>query len=80
MMTGHHNDYSVGTTWRADRDDVYLLDVFPGRLEYPDLHRKVIALAQDRRPATILIENAGLGMSLLQDLRRSMPSGLTRPI
>ena len=62
MMTGDQNDYSVCTTWRAEKNDVYLLDVFRGRLEYPDLRRKVIALAQDRRPATILIENAGPGM------------------
>ncbi len=80
MVTGDQNDYSVCTTWRADKDDVYLLDVFRGRLEYPDLRRKVIALAQDRRPATILIEDAGPGMNLLQDLQRSMPTGLTRPI
>jgi predicted phage terminase large subunit-like protein len=80
MVTGDQNDYSVCTTWRADKDDVYLLDVFRGRLEYPDLRRKVIALAQDRRPATILIEDAGPGMNLLQDLQRSMPTGLIRPI
>jgi predicted phage terminase large subunit-like protein len=79
-MTGNQNDYSVCTIWRVDKDDVYLLDVFRGRLEYPDLRRKVIALAQDRRPATILIEDVGPGMNLLQDLQRSMPSGLIRPI
>jgi predicted phage terminase large subunit-like protein len=56
------------------------LDLFRGRLEYPDLRRKVIALAQVRRPATILIEDAGPGMNLLQDLQHSMPTGLNRPI
>jgi predicted phage terminase large subunit-like protein len=81
MMTGDQNDYSVCTTWRADSDDVYLLDVFRGRLEYPDLRRKVIALAEVRQPATIVIEDAGPGMNLLQDLQRSsMPAGVTRPI
>jgi predicted phage terminase large subunit-like protein len=80
MMTGDHNDYSVCTTWRADKDDVYLLDVFRGRLEYPDLRRRVIALAELRQPTTILIEDAGPGMNLLQDLKHSMPAGLIRPI
>ena len=81
MMTGDHNDYSVCTTWLADKDDVYLLDVFRARLEYPDLRRKVISLAEVHRPATILIEDAGPGMNLLQDLRRSsMPDGIIRPI
>ena len=81
MMTGDHNDYSVCTTWRADENDVYLLDVYRARLEYPDLRRKVISHAEGHRPATILIEDAGPGMNLLQDLRRSsMPAGLIRPI
>jgi predicted phage terminase large subunit-like protein len=80
MMTGDKNDYSVCTTWRADKDDVYLLDVYHGRLEYPDLRRKAISLAEVHGPATILMEDAGPGMNLLQDLRRSMPAGLIRPI
>ncbi len=80
MQTSEKNDYSVCTTWRVEKNDVYLLDLFRGRLEYPDLRRKVIALAQLHWPATILIEDAGPGMSLLQDLRNSMPAGLIRPI
>ena len=40
----------------------------------------VLNLADTRRPATILIENAGPGMNLLQDLQRDMPAGLARPI
>jgi predicted phage terminase large subunit-like protein len=80
MMTGDQNDFSVCTTWRVEKDDAYLVHVFRGRLEYPDLRRKVIALAQEHRPATILIEDAGPGMNLLQDLRGSMPNGMTRPI
>ena len=71
MQTGETNDYSVCTTWRADRDDVYLLHVFRGRLEYPELRRKVIALAQEQGCSRVLIEDAGPGMNLLQDLRCS---------
>jgi predicted phage terminase large subunit-like protein len=80
IVTGNQNDYSVCTTWRVDNDDAYLLHVFRGRLEYPDLRRKVIALAQEHRPATILVEDAGPGTNLMQDLRSSMPNGMTRPI
>jgi predicted phage terminase large subunit-like protein len=79
MQTSEKNDYSVCTTWRVDKSDAYLPDLFRGRLEYPDLRRKVIALAQLHRPATILIEDAGPGMSMLQDLGNSIPVGL-RPI
>jgi len=71
MQTGETNDYSVCTTWRADRDDVYLLHVSRGRHEYPELRRKVLALAQEQSCDRVLIEDAGPGMNLLQDLRHS---------
>jgi phage terminase large subunit-like protein len=80
MQTGDTNDYSLCTTWRIEQNIFYLLDVFRARPKYPDLRRKVIALAQERRPATILIEDAWPGMNLLQDLRASMPTGLICPI
>ena len=80
MQTGETNDYSVCTTWRADRDDVYLLHVSRSRLEYPELRRKVIVLAQEHACDRVLIEDAGPGMNLLQDLRHSPPSGTLRPI
>jgi hypothetical protein len=41
---------------------------------------RVIALAAEHRATTVLIEDAGPGMNLLQDLRASMPRGMTRPI
>ena len=66
MQTNEKNGFSVCTTWRVEKNVVYLFDLFRGRLEYPDLRRKVIALAHQHRPATILIEDAGPGMSLLQ--------------
>lgn len=40
---------------RPDQDDVYLLDVFRGRLEYPELRRKVIALAREHGCSRVLI-------------------------
>ncbi len=80
MMTGAHNDYSACTTWLTGKNDAYLLDVYRGRLEYPELRRKVIALAAEHRAATVLIEDAGPGMNLLQDLRAAMPKGMARPI
>lgn len=69
MMTGAANDYSVCTTWCIIQSDYYLIDVFRGRLMYPDLRRKVVELAGRSRAETVVIEKAGPGMSLLQDLR-----------
>jgi len=80
MATGTANDYSVCTTWQMVKNDYYLVEVFRGRLKYPDLRRKVASLAQKHSARTILIENAGPGMALLQDLWSDLPLGMTRPI
>ena len=75
MMTGDTNDYSVCTTWQMIKADYYLVDVFRARLQYPDLRRKVASLAAKHGAETILIEDAGPGMALLQDLWRDLPRG-----
>jgi predicted phage terminase large subunit-like protein len=80
MMTGEANDFSVCTTWRMVRSDYYLIDVFRARLQYPDLRRKVASLVARYGAGTILIEKAGPGMTLLQDLQSDLPQGMTRPI
>jgi len=80
MMTGAGNDFSVCTTWRMVGPDYYLIDVFRGRLQYPDLRRKVASLSAKYDAQTILIEDAGPGMALLQNLRRELPEGMPRPI
>jgi predicted phage terminase large subunit-like protein len=80
MMTGDRNDYSVCTTWLTHKNEAYLIHVYRNRLEYPELRRKVISLATEHGATTILIENAGPGMNLLQDLRADRPRGMTFPI
>jgi predicted phage terminase large subunit-like protein len=80
MATGATNDYSVCTTWQIIKNDYYLIDVFRDRLKYPDLRRKVANLADKHRAVAIIIEDAGLGMALLQDLWRDLPRGMVRPI
>ena len=80
MMTGESNDYSVCTTWWMIGSDYYLIDLFHGRLQYPDLRRQIAKLAELHRADTVLIENAGPGMALLQDIRRDLPPGMPLPI
>jgi predicted phage terminase large subunit-like protein len=79
MMTGDANDFSVCTTWLMVGPDYYLLDVFRVRLQYPELRRQIVSLAARHGAETILIENAGPGMPLLQDLRRDLPRGMPWP-
>jgi hypothetical protein len=79
-MIGEANDYSVYTTWCLVGSYYYLMHVFRGRLSYPDLWRKVAALCARYDADTIVIEDAGPGMQLLQDLHHDLPAGMPRPI
>ncbi len=71
------NDFSVCTTWLMRDRDYYLLHVLRQRLEYPDLRRRILAHAEAWDARAVLIEDAGSGMSLIQDLRHEGP---LRPI
>ncbi len=63
-------NYSVGTVWSVQGDHFYLLDLIRGRFDYPEL-RRAVRNAKDRWPrATILIEDKGSGISLIQELRK----------
>lgn len=62
------SDYCVCTTWGYMTGRYYLLDVFRKRLEYPDLKRAVIKLAERYGPRTILIEDKSSGSPLIQEL------------
>jgi hypothetical protein len=57
MSTGDRNDYSVCTTWLVHRSDAYLVHVYRGRVDYPELRRKVVAMAAEHGATTILIED-----------------------
>jgi predicted phage terminase large subunit-like protein len=63
------NDYSVCTTWHVRGEMAWLLNVYRARLEFPELRRKIILLAREWKPRIVLIEDAGSGVQLLQDLR-----------
>ena len=71
------NDYSVCTTWLIQGSDYYLLDVFRQRLEFPDLRRRIVAHAELHAAKAVLIEDAGSGTALIQDMRHE---GKIRPI
>jgi predicted phage terminase large subunit-like protein len=80
MMTGETNDFSVCTTWQIIEADYFLIDVFRARLQYPALRQNIARLAREQSAGTIVIEDSGPGMALLQDLRRELPRGMPRPI
>lgn len=70
IKTGEGKDYSVCTIWGMDMQNYYLLAVFRKRLEYPDLKRMALSLAQEWKPHAILIEDKASGQMLVQDMQR----------
>jgi predicted phage terminase large subunit-like protein len=69
---GELNDYSVCTTWGVSGEAYYLLDVFREKLDYPSLRSKAIELAHRYYADVIVVELAGSGQSLRQDLHESV--------
>jgi len=65
------NDYSVCTTWVYANTGFYLIDVWRGRVEFPELKRKVVELAKLHSVNEILIEDKASGQSLIQELQRN---------
>jgi len=63
------NDYSACTTMGAGDTGYYVIDVFRTKLEYPQLFKRVIAMADKYKPDLIVIEDKASGQSLIQSLK-----------
>ncbi len=77
---GADNDYSVCTTWIREKRDHYLINIFRGRWDFPDLKRLVVDLARHYQTNTILIEDKVTGTALIQQLRQERLIGVPNPI
>jgi len=73
---GPQNDWSVCTTWVVARKmRWYLVDVWRGRVDYPALKSIVESHAKHWKAQRVLVEDAGAGTMLVQELR-SRVSGI----
>jgi predicted phage terminase large subunit-like protein len=64
------NDCSACATLLVDdQRNYYLLEIVRDRLLYPDLKAQAISQAEKHRPNIILIEESGLGRTLIKDLK-----------
>ncbi|MDX1950065.1 MAG: phage terminase large subunit [Rickettsiales bacterium] len=70
IKTGKNNDFSACTTWGEFENNFYLLDIFRDKLDFPDLKKAVINLANKWRAEKILIEDKSSGQSLIQEVLR----------
>jgi predicted phage terminase large subunit-like protein len=70
---GPENDWSVCTTWVFGRNmRWYLIDVWRGRVDYPTLKAEVASHAKRWGAKRVLVEDAGAGTSLVQELNFSV--------
>ena len=66
---GEENDWTAIQHWGVTANGRYLLDLWKGRLEFPDLVRKV-QLWNDAHPAMWVIEDAASGTQLIQTIAK----------
>jgi predicted phage terminase large subunit-like protein len=80
IKTADGNSFSVCVTALVRASQVYVIDVWRGRLEFPDLRRKAIELARLHTARTLLIEDRASGQQLIQTLRSEEPHGVPLPL
>lgn len=68
---GQENDYSVCVTMAENSTGYYVLNVWRGRVEYPELMKTAKAQYArcDPKPARVLVEDKASGQSLTQSLK-----------
>lgn len=65
------NDYSVCTVWGEATNGYYLLDVWRGKVEFPELQRVCASLYERDKPNLVLVEDKASGQSLIQEMQRN---------
>lgn len=80
IKTKDGHDYSVCITARIWQQRIYIIDLWRGRLEYPDLERKCAELARFYNAHTLLIEDKASGQELIQSIRGKRPQGVPMPL
>ncbi len=80
IKTGSTNDYSVCITARLWRKEVHILNVWRGRVEFPNLVKKAVELARTFEARTMLIEDKASGSQLIQTLRDGNEPRVPSPI
>lgn len=80
IKTGDDNSHSACVTALIKGKQVFIIDVWRGRLEFPDLKAKVITLARLHGAKTLLIEDKASGQQLIQTLRSETNHGVPAPI
>lgn len=68
---GQDNDYSVCCTYGINDGKIYLLDMWRGKLNFPELLAQVKLLYNLFKPSIVLMEDAASGQDIIPTLRQS---------
>jgi predicted phage terminase large subunit-like protein len=80
IKTADGHSFSVCLTAIVRQRQIYMIDIWRGRLEFPELYKKAVALARLHGARTLLIEDRASGQQLIQTLRSEEPHGVPLPI
>jgi predicted phage terminase large subunit-like protein len=64
------NDYSAMTTWGKIGNKIYLIDLWRGKVPFPELKNIFIQFAEKWKPTLAILEDKASGQSLFQELQR----------
>ena len=67
----NESNYSVCTLWGIGERGYYLLDVWRGRVDFPELKQVAIGLYERDRPNVVLVEDAASGGPLIQEMQNT---------
>lgn len=68
--TGDSNSYTVCVVAVLYQGNLYIINVFRERMEYPELKNAVRRFYQKDKPRDVIVEKKASGQSLLQELKR----------
>jgi predicted phage terminase large subunit-like protein len=70
IKTGPRSSFTVGTVWGYHEGRWHCLHLERRRVEVPELLQLIERMARNWRPDKVLVENAGSGMTIIQQLKR----------
>ena len=66
-------NYSVCLTWARRNNQLYLIDIFRRKMEFPTLRTHIPAHADKWKAGDVIVEATGVGLSLFQELQKLDP-------
>lgn len=78
MKESTEADFSACIVWLEAEGKHHLIDVWREKVDFPRLRRKVLSLIDQYRPKAILIEDAGSGSALIQELQHTSVPAIGR--